>query len=74
MTVHFVGFPDPRRSKPTRDFISAVRIFGQPDFIHVMWDGRAQAEIFEGDIVVFAQKVDPSSTPSKFSFDDSGVF
>lgn len=74
MTVHFVGFPDFRRTTSSKDFISAVRIFGQPDFIHVMWDRRAQAEIFEGDTVVFARKVDPTSPPSKFSFDDSAVF
>lgn len=70
--VHFVGFPDPRRGKPTADYIRAVAIFGPPDFIHVCWDARAKAEIFPGDVAVFA-KGDQDSPITPYTFDDSAV-
>lgn len=45
--VHFVGFRDDR-------YHAAVRVFGEPDFIHIGFDRRALREIGEGDTVVFA--------------------
>lgn len=45
--VHFVGFKDDR-------YINAVRAFGLPDFIHRGWDRRANREIADGDLIVFA--------------------
>jgi hypothetical protein len=45
---HFVGFRGD-------EYASAVRAFGLPDFIHVVWDARAQREIADGDLVVFAR-------------------
>jgi hypothetical protein len=45
--LHFVGFRDDR-------WWNAVRVFGEPDFIHPRWDMRARREIADGDIVVFA--------------------
>lgn len=45
--VHFVGFRG-------EEYWSAVRIWGQPDFVHMRWDQRAQREIAEQDIVIFA--------------------
>ena len=48
MAVHFIGFRDDR-------YHNAVRVFGQPDFIHRHWDVRAMQEIAEGDVVVFAK-------------------
>ncbi len=45
--VHFVGFRDDR-------YWNAVRVFGLPDFIHRVWDQRAQREITDCDTVVFA--------------------
>lgn len=45
--LHFVGFKDDR-------FLTAVRVFGQPDFIHPGWDLRAFREIAPGDTVIFA--------------------
>lgn len=46
--VHFVWFRG-------EEYISAVRVWGRPDFIHMGWDRRAQREIGEDDIVVFAR-------------------
>jgi len=46
--VHFVGFRGD-------EYVSAVRVWGQPDFIHMGWDRRALREIAEGDVIVFAQ-------------------
>jgi hypothetical protein len=68
MAVHFVGFRDDR-------FWSAVRVFGQPDFVHRNWDARARfgGEFHPADTVVFAQGTD-ADPPSRFTFDDSSVF
>lgn len=46
--LHFVGF---RGDEYTR----AVRIWGKPGFIHMIWDRRAQREIADGDVVLFAR-------------------
>lgn len=62
--LHFVGFTD------TAQFHRALRIWGQPDFIHRFWDRRATNEIMPGDLVIFATGTedDPLRT---WSFDDS---
>jgi len=62
--VHFVGFRDPQR------WSNAARIWGEPDIVHHRWDQRAQREIAEVDVVVFARN-DPDDPPSRFNFDDS---
>lgn len=46
--VHFVGFRDDR-------YWNAVRIWGEPDFIHLSWDRYAADEVAPEDIVVFAR-------------------
>jgi len=46
--THFVGFRG-------EEYWSAVKIWGKPTFIHKWWDRRAQREIAEGDIVIFAK-------------------
>ena len=46
--IHFVGFRDDR-------YWNAVRAFGLPDFIHRVWDRRAQREISDEDLIVFAK-------------------
>lgn len=61
--LHFVGFRGD-------EYISACRVFGKPDFYHYVWDQRAQREITDNDIVVFA-KYDPNDPPSPFNYDDS---
>lgn len=48
MAVHFVWFRGD-------EYLSAVRVWGQPDFIHMGWDTRARREIADGDTVVFAK-------------------
>ena len=64
--VHFVGFRDDR-------FWNAVRVFGQPDFVHQGWDRRAQREIMEGDTIVFANG-NSTQPVRQFNFDDSAHF
>ncbi len=45
--VHFVGFRDDR-------YWNAVRIWGEPGFIHETWDTYANDEVAPGDTVIFA--------------------
>lgn len=68
VSVHFVGF---RGDEYTR----AVKIWGEPTFIHRIWDVRAQAEVFHGDLVVFTREKDWSNlnNPVPLCFDDSAV-
>jgi len=46
--VHFIGFRG-------EEYWSAVKAFGRPDMIHMGWDRRAQRDIGEDDLVVFAK-------------------
>lgn len=48
MAVHFVWFRG-------EEYRSAVKVWGEPDFVHLGWDRRARREIVEGDTVVFAR-------------------
>lgn len=53
MAVHFVGFRG-------REYLSAVLVFGVPDFIHVCHDRRMYGDLDpDQDIVVFGPKADP---------------
>jgi hypothetical protein len=71
--LHFVGFKDDR-------YNTAVKVFGKPDFIHRFWDRRAQREIAEGDVIVFAkgdesQAFGPNGNDiTEFTYDDSAHF
>lgn len=67
--LHFVGFKNPPCVKDER-YWRAVRVFGTPNFIHRGWDYRAQREIADGDIVVFATG-DETQEPKIHSYDDS---
>ncbi len=60
--LHFVGFKDER-------YLTAVRLFGQPDFIHPGWDLRAFREIAPDDTVVFANG-DHTQAPRNKSYSD----
>ena len=60
--VHFVGFRGD-------EYHRACRVFGAPYFIHIGWDPRAQREIADGDLVVFATG-DDRQAPSRFNFPD----
>lgn len=46
--THFIGFRG-------EEFWSAVKVWGRPHFIHILWDRRAQRDIAPGDTVVFAK-------------------
>lgn len=53
MALHFIGF---RKD----EYNSAVKIWGQPDFIHPVHDRRAYVEIdTDIDTLVFANKAKP---------------
>lgn len=60
--IHFVGFRG-------EEYISAVRVWGEPDYIHRGWDRRAQREIGEGDTVIFAAGPQ-DQVPQIKSYDD----
>lgn len=65
--IHFVGFRGD-------EYLSAVKVWGKPDFFHRVFDDRVRfgGEVADGDIVVFANGFDKK--PTKFTFDDSRVF
>jgi hypothetical protein len=65
-TLHFVGFKNDR-------YLTAVKVWGKPDFIHRFWDVRATHEVCEGDIVVFANG-DEHSQVQPYAYDDSAYF
>ena len=60
--VHFVGFRGD-------EYWSAVKVFGEPDYIHRGWDLRAQREIADGDMVMLAQG-EYDQEPRTQSYDD----
>lgn len=63
--LHFVRFiPGSER------YQCAVRVFGEPDFLHRQWDTRAVCEIAPGDVVVFAQG-DEHQSINPYTYDDS---
>lgn len=64
--VHFIGFRGD-------EYLSAVRIFGRPHFIHCYWDYRAIGDIAPGDTVVFAAGTE-NDPPRFYAFNDSEVF
>lgn len=58
--LHFVGFRG-------YEYVSAVRVWGKPDFVHIGNDRRMRGEIFEGDIVVFANHSEAKGYDQSFS-------
>jgi hypothetical protein len=60
--VHFVGFRGD-------EYWSAVRVFGEPHFIHRGWDRRGQREISEDDTIVFANGAGEKGF-SQYSYSD----
>jgi len=57
--VHFVGFRGD-------EFLSAIRAFGRPDFIHLINDHRSEGDIADHDLVIFG----PKATEAKSEFND----
>ena len=62
MALHFVWFRGD-------EYWRAVRVFGEPDFIHRGWDRRAKREIMPGDTVVFARG-EFDQKPAERNFND----
>lgn len=60
--VHYVGFRDDR-------YLSAFRAFGGPVIIHRVWDKRAQRDVGDDDLVVFANG-EPDQQPRERNGDD----
>ncbi|GEM_PF-2250371 len=46
--VHFVWFRG-------EEYWSAVKVWGEPDFVHIGWDLRAQRNLGKDDVVIFAK-------------------
>lgn len=65
--LHFVGFRGD-------EYLSAIKVWGKPDFFHRAFDDRMRfgGEVGDGDTIVFANGFE--SKPTKFTFDDSKVF
>ncbi len=47
MAWHFVGFKGD-------EYTRACRVFGEPEYIHPVWDVRAEQELAPGDVIVYA--------------------
>ena len=60
--VHFVGFRGD-------EYLSAVRVWGKPEVIHMGWDKRARREIADIDTVIFATG-EHDQAPRAKNFDD----
>jgi hypothetical protein len=69
--LHFVGFTDDAYTR-------AVRVFGEPHFIHRYWDKRAVDDVAPCDVVVFARTIDwlryESGEVAPYAFNDSEFF
>lgn len=61
--VHFVGF------RHDREYLSAVMVWGKPDFIHRVHDRRMRREIADGDTVVFGSRARPDIV-NRYNGDD----
>lgn len=58
--LHFIGFRGD-------EYLSALRVFGPPDFVHIGWDTWARQEVVPGDTAVFARGTFEDE-PSRYSF------
>jgi hypothetical protein len=64
--LHFVGFRG-------EEYVSAVKVFGKPDFYHKVFDRRSQEDFDPKiDTMVFAKGSEDKFT--EFTFDWSRVF
>ena len=66
MHIHFVGF------RTDSEYWSAVRVFGQPDFIHMWHDSRMYGDIGPTDKVIFGSK--GKETISEYSWQDHEIW
>ena len=63
--THFIGFRG-------NEFISAIRVWGKPDFFHRVNDDRVAGDVAPKDVVVFANREEGKRRP--FVFNDSEHF
>lgn len=66
MALHFIGFKG-------EEYHSAVRIWGEPDFIHRYNDNRSKQDIIPEDTVIYANG-EEARNRGIYSFDDSQHF
>ncbi|PCJ68255.1 MAG: hypothetical protein COA62_15950 [Rhodobiaceae bacterium] len=64
--IHFVGFKNDR-------YWNAIRVWGQPDFVHRRWDHRAISDIEDADTVIFADGNEHQRL-ARYSYNDSEFF
>lgn len=62
ISVHFIGFRG-------EEYWNAVKVFGIPDFIHLIHDHRMYGDVGPDDVLVFGPKADPG-TISIYSWQD----
>lgn len=60
--MHFIGFRG-------EEYCSAVRVWGQPDFVHLIHDHRLYGDVGPDDVLVFGPKADPAVI-SEYSWQD----
>ena len=60
--VHFIGFRG-------EEYWSAVRVWGRPDFVHLIHDHRLYGDVGQEDILIFGPKADPKII-SAYSWQD----
>ena len=62
--LHFVGF------RNDNDYLAAVRVWGKPDFVHLVHDHRMYGDVdMDNDTVVFSHRADPDRV-SQFTDQD----
>jgi len=64
--VHFIGFRG-------EEYWSAVKVFGPPDFIHLIHDHRLYGDVGPDDTLVFGPKADPDHI-SEYSWQDHEIW
>jgi|TARA_R110000764_G_scaffold91035_2_gene173685 hypothetical protein len=64
--LHFVGF------RTDSEFWSAVKVWGKPDFIHMIHDHRMKGDVGKNDLVLFGSK--GRKKPSKFAWQDHALW
>lgn len=66
-SIHFVGF------RHDSEWNSAIRIWGRPDFIHLIHDNRMYGDIGPDDIIIFGSKAHPDKI-SAYSWQDHEIW
>ena len=51
-SIHFIGFRG-------EEYWSAVRVWGRPDFVHLIHDHRLYGDVGQDDVLIFGPKADP---------------